>query len=109
MYKSRSNVFPRSICLELVIVCLVLLSELTAAKSFAQEAQPQQEAPPQTEEQRQARQALNEGVQNFKSGQYDECAAVSGDGLCLAIHSRRAKREKSGIGAEGGRGIPGRA
>jgi len=72
MYKSRSNVFPRSICLELVIVCLVLLSELTAAKSFAQEAQPQQEAPPQTEEQRQARQALNEGVQNFKSGQYDE-------------------------------------
>jgi len=31
-----------------------------------------QEAPPQTEEQRQARQALNEGVQNFKNGQYDE-------------------------------------
>jgi len=51
---------------------LVLLSELTAAKSFAQEAQPQQEAPSQTEEQRQARQALNEGVQNFKNGQYDE-------------------------------------
>jgi tetratricopeptide (TPR) repeat protein len=55
-----------------VIVCLVLLSELTAAKSLAQEAQPQQEAPPQTEEQRQARQALNEGAQNFKNGQYDE-------------------------------------
>jgi tetratricopeptide (TPR) repeat protein len=72
MYKSRSNVFPRSIFLGLVIVCLVLPSELTAAKSFAQEAQPQQEAPPQTEEQRQARQALNEGVQNFKNGQYNE-------------------------------------
>ena len=72
MYKSGSNVFPRSIWLGLVIACLVLPSELTAAKSFAQEAQPQQEAPPQTEEQRQARQALNEGVQNFKNGQYDE-------------------------------------
>ncbi|HEV2193973.1 MAG TPA: hypothetical protein VGR55_00185 [Candidatus Acidoferrum sp.] len=72
MYKSRINVFPRSACLGLVIVCLVLLSGLTAAKSFAQEAQTQQEAPPQTEEQRQARQALNEGVQNFKNGQYDE-------------------------------------
>lgn len=72
MYKSRSNVFPRSIWLGLVIACLVLPSELTAAKSFAQQAQPQQEAPPQTEEQRQARQALNEGVQNLKNGQYDE-------------------------------------
>jgi tetratricopeptide (TPR) repeat protein len=72
MYKSRSNVVPRCIFLGLVIVCLVLPSELTAAESFAQEAQPQQEAPPQTEEQRQARQALNEGVQNFKNGQYDE-------------------------------------
>lgn len=72
MYKSRSNVFPRSICLGLVIVCLVLLSELTAAKSFAQDAQAQQEAPRQTEEQRQASQALNEGVENFKNGQYDE-------------------------------------
>lgn len=72
MYKSRSIMFPRSICLWLVIVCLVLLTELTAAKSFAQEAQPQQETPPQTEERRQARQALNEGVQNFKNGQYDE-------------------------------------
>ena len=72
MYKSRSIMFPRSICLWLVIVCLVLLTELTAAKSFTQEAQPQQETPPQTEERRQARQALNEGVQNFKNGQYDE-------------------------------------
>ena len=43
MYKSRSDVFPRSTCLGLTILCLVLLSELTAAKSFAQEAQNQQE------------------------------------------------------------------
>ena len=72
MYKSRSNAFPRSIFLGLVIVCLVLPRELTAARSFGQEAPPQQEARPQTEEQRQARQALNEGVQNFKNGQYDK-------------------------------------
>jgi len=51
---------------------LVFLNELTTAKLFAQEAQPQQQAPPQTEEQRQARQYLNEGVQRFKNGQYDE-------------------------------------
>jgi Tfp pilus assembly protein PilF len=31
-----------------------------------------QENPPQTEEQRQAREALHKGVQNFKNGQYDE-------------------------------------
>lgn len=76
MYKSRSSVFPRSTCLGLVIVCLVLLSELTAAKLFARGAETQQEEPPQTEEQRQARQALNEGVQNFKNGQYDEAIAA---------------------------------
>jgi tetratricopeptide (TPR) repeat protein len=33
-----------------------------------------QESPPQSEEQRQAREALNKGVQDFKNGQYDEAA-----------------------------------
>jgi tetratricopeptide (TPR) repeat protein len=64
--------FREFICVRLVIVCLVLLSELTAEQLLAQEAQPQQEAPPETQEQKQAREMLNEGVQDFKNGQYDE-------------------------------------
>ncbi len=36
---------------------------------------PAQEPPPQTEQQRQAREILNKGVQDFKNGQYD--AAIS--------------------------------
>ena len=72
MCKSRNSMFRESICVGLVIVCLVLLSELTAAQLLAQEAQPQQEAPPQTQEQKQAREMLNQGVQDFKNGQYDE-------------------------------------
>ena len=72
MCKSRNSMFRESICAGLVIVCLVLLSELTAAQLLAQEAQPKQEAPPQTQEQKQAREMLNQGVQDFKNGQYDE-------------------------------------
>jgi hypothetical protein len=64
MFKIGSSVFPDAIRAGLVIVSLVFSSELTAAKLLAQEA------PPQTEEQRQARQALNQGVQAFKNGQY---------------------------------------
>src|ERR1051325_2787373 len=66
MYKFRSSVFPAGICAGVVIVWLVFLSNLTAPRLLAQEA------PQQTEDQRQARQALNEGVQNFKNGEYDE-------------------------------------
>lgn len=66
MYKFRSSVFPAGICAGVVIVWLVFPSNLTAPRLLAQEA------PPQTEDQRQAHQALNEGVQNFKNGQYDE-------------------------------------
>lgn len=66
MFKFRSSVFPVGICAGVVIVCLVLLSGLTNLKLAGQEA------PPQTEEQRQARQALNEGTQSFRNGQYDE-------------------------------------
>ena len=66
MCKFRSSVFPAGICAGAVIVWSVFLSNLTAPRLLAQEA------PPQTEDQRQAHQALNEGVQNFKNGQYDE-------------------------------------
>lgn len=34
------------------------------------------QAPPQTEEERQARELLNQGVHNFKNGQYDEAIAA---------------------------------
>ena len=66
MHKFRSSVFPARICAGVVIVWLVFLSNLMAPRL------PAQEAPPQTEDQRQARQALNQGVQVFKNGQYDE-------------------------------------
>jgi tetratricopeptide (TPR) repeat protein len=51
--------------------CLVTLAFLavpwvTASRCFVQEP------PPQTEDQRQAREALNKGVQDFKNGQYEE-------------------------------------
>jgi len=49
-------------------VCLLALPWVTASRCFGQES------PPQTEEQRQARHALNEGVQAFKNGQYEEAA-----------------------------------
>lgn len=71
MCKSRNSMFREFICAGLVIACLGLLSELTAAQLLAQEAQPKQDAPPQTEEQKQAREMLNQGVQDFKNGQYD--------------------------------------
>ena len=72
MHKFRKSVFPACICAGVVVICLVLLSELTATRLFAQEAQPQEEAAPQTEEQRQARDALNQGIQDFRNGQNDE-------------------------------------
>src|SRR5713226_9120967 len=50
----------------LVTVLLLALPCVGGAKCFGQEN------PPQTEEQKQAREALNKGVQDFKNGQYDE-------------------------------------
>jgi tetratricopeptide (TPR) repeat protein len=55
--------------------CLVTISFLfvpwfTASRCFGQEP------PPKTEEQKQAREALNTGVQDFKNGQYDEAIAA---------------------------------
>jgi len=52
----------------LVAMSLLVLPCLTASRCFGQEK------PPQTEEQRQAREMLNEGVQSFKNGQYEEAA-----------------------------------
>ena len=50
----------------LITVVLLSLTPLTARNSY------RQEKPPQTEEQRQARNALNSGVENFKNGRADE-------------------------------------
>lgn len=50
----------------LATVSLLALPWLTASRSFGQEN------PPQTDEQRQAREALNKGVQDFKNAQYEE-------------------------------------
>jgi|HubBroStandDraft_6_1064221.scaffolds.fasta_scaffold505521_2 tetratricopeptide (TPR) repeat protein len=50
----------------LITVALLSLTPLTARNSF------RQETPPQTEEQRQARDVLNKGVENFKNGRTDE-------------------------------------
>ena len=64
MYKSGSNIFTGTVRSGVLIVSLVFLGELTGNGLAAQEA------PPQTEDQREARQALNQGVQSFKNGQY---------------------------------------
>ncbi len=47
-------------------ISLLALPWLTATRCFGQEN------PPQTEDQRQAREALNKGVQVYKNGQYEE-------------------------------------
>jgi tetratricopeptide (TPR) repeat protein len=52
-----------------VTVSLLALYLVMAGKCLGQEQ------PPQTEEQRQAREALNKGVQDFKNGQSDEAIA----------------------------------
>ena len=78
MHKSRTNVFSiagssvfvAGVFASVVIVSLVFLSGLTTSRLLAQEA------PPQTEDQRGARQALNQGVQSFRNGQYGEAMAA---------------------------------
>jgi tetratricopeptide (TPR) repeat protein len=52
----------------LIAVSLLALPWMKASRCFGQES------PPQTEEQSQAREKLNEGVQNFKNGQYEQAA-----------------------------------
>lgn len=70
MFKFRSTLFPVAVRAGFLIVSLFLPSDPTAVKLLAQQA------PPQTEEQRQARGLLNQGVHNFKNGQYDEAIAA---------------------------------
>jgi tetratricopeptide (TPR) repeat protein len=60
----RAPLLPFIRCL--TTVSILILSCVTAGKCYGQES------PPQTEVQRQARAALNKGVQDFKNGQYDE-------------------------------------
>ena len=82
-----------------MLVCFIVSPTVNAA------ALPTQEAAPQTNVQFQARNLLDQGVQAFKNGQYDEatqdflretarpqafeCPAVSGHGVCLAIHHEK--------------------
>ena len=64
--------FPRIRVRLLRLFCLfVTISFLILIPLIARNS-PGQEAPPQTEDQRQAREALNRGVQNFKNGQSEE-------------------------------------
>jgi tetratricopeptide (TPR) repeat protein len=69
MSKIRSCVFPVAVRTGLLVVSFLTFSNMTAVNVIAQEA------PPQTEEQKQAREALNKGAQSFKNGQYDEAIA----------------------------------
>ena len=64
MFKSGSSVLTATVRAGILIVSLVFLGALTG------NGLPAQEAAPQTENQREARQALNQGVQSFKNGQY---------------------------------------
>ena len=66
MLKPNKCVLSIAIRIGFVMVCLLLLTRPNAASLLAQETSPQ------TEEQRQAREALNKGVQDFKNGQYDD-------------------------------------
>jgi len=68
MLASRNSVVSATIRAGFITVPLVVGCG-TAARLQAQQA------PPQTEEQRQAREILNKGVEDFKNGQYD--AAIS--------------------------------
>jgi len=68
MFRFKRNALPAIIRVGLMTVPLVLQCG-SAARLLAQDA------PPPTEEQRQAREVLDKGVQDFKNGQYD--AAIS--------------------------------
>lgn len=61
-----SGVFAAGVRSWLVIVSLVFLSGLTASGLLAQEAAPQ------TEDQRETREAIHQGVRAFKNRQYGE-------------------------------------
>lgn len=64
MFKFGSSIFRAAVRAGILIVSLVFWGELTGT------GLPAQEAPPQTEDQSQARQALKHGVESFRNGQY---------------------------------------
>ena len=66
MFKFGSSVLTGAIRPAFLIVSLVLLSDLTVTTASSQGGATQ------TEEQKQAREALNQGVHSFKNGQYEE-------------------------------------
>jgi tetratricopeptide (TPR) repeat protein len=66
MFKCGSGVFSVCVRAGLLIVSLSFQTGSNASRLRAQEA------PPQSEEQKQAREALNQGVQAFRNGQYEE-------------------------------------
>jgi hypothetical protein len=66
MFVSVIRVFLFQFLRLLASVSILVLPWLTPSKCFAQES------PPRTDEQRQAREALNKGVQDFKNAQYEE-------------------------------------
>jgi tetratricopeptide (TPR) repeat protein len=70
MFKLGSGLPRAAVRAGFVVVSLVSLSALAPARMRAQEA------PPQNEEQRQASNALNQGMQSFKDGQYDEAISA---------------------------------
>lgn len=69
MWKIRSRVFLVAVCSGLLAVSLLVVTAAYGVIVLAQESTPQ------SEEQKQAREALNKGVQDFKNGQYDEAIA----------------------------------
>jgi tetratricopeptide (TPR) repeat protein len=69
MPKTRNCVFPVAVCIGLLVVSFSVVTVIYGAIVLAQEA------PVRLEEQKQARETLNKGVQNFKNGQYDEAIA----------------------------------
>jgi tetratricopeptide (TPR) repeat protein len=69
MFPFRGSVASASIRVGLIAVPVVLWCG-AAVRLLAQEA------PPETQEQRQAREMLNKGVQDFKNGQYDDAIAA---------------------------------
>src|SRR5260370_35422104 len=66
MSKTREYSFRVAVSTWFLAVLLIIFVEASPVRLLAQEA------PPQTEEQRQARDVLNKGVQDFKNGQYEE-------------------------------------
>ena len=74
MYKFRSCIFPiagssvfaAAVCSSVIIMSSFFEDGLTGSRLLAQEA------PPPTEDQGEARQALNQGVQSFNNGQYEK-------------------------------------